>query len=179
MSPEAECRHLSAPALIKRENAAETPSRTTSGGWSCAVPSGVEPLEVLGRPGVEQALATAWRVGRGRSLLWTGLILAILLLACESKPCTSTVTVAGQSATGSGADKPAALHAACQTHCLEHDALLDGKYRVWKAAGGQSSGDKGKDVEGVGPLRRILDSCRERCKNSVEPAAVSYRDCGS
>ena len=96
-------------------------------------------------------------------------------LACEQSPCQAMLTREGESVAGLGASKAEALTEACVVYCVKHDPLLDSKYRVWKAAGGRSSGDKRKDIEGMTALKRLMDACRERCRG--ESGEVKYQNC--
>lgn len=106
----------------------------------------------------------------------------VALLACgalvhckKAPPCRATVTFAGQAATGEGPDKPQAFKQACTTHCLEHDPLVDGKYRVWRAAGGKGAGKRAEAIQAVPALKRYFDACSERCAKQAKD--VRYADC--
>jgi len=103
---------------------------------------------------------------------------ATVLVHCkEAAPCRATITLSKQAVTGEGPDKQQALKAACTNHCLEHDALVDGKYRVWRAAGGKGAGKRAEAIQSVDVLKRYLGACTERC--SKETQDVQYTDCSS
>lgn len=87
------------------------------------------------------------------------------------------MSLRGKTERGSGESKALALANACRTHCVRHDSLLDGKHRVWKAAGGKSSGDKAQDIDNVAPLRKFRDQCEQRCQAETTPANTSYEHC--
>jgi hypothetical protein len=103
---------------------------------------------------------------------------ACVLVQCKKvPPCQATVTLANESALGEGPDKAKAFGQACIAHCLEHDRLVDGKYRVWRAAGGKGAGKRADDIQSVPVLKRYLDACTERC--AKEAKDVRYVDCPS
>ena len=119
-----------------------------------------------------------WR-RRWRGLGTCCLLVACVFVQCQEKvpPCQATLTLANQSARGEGADKAKAFGQACIAHCLEHDRLVDGKYRVWRAAGGKGAGKRAEDIQAVPVLKRYLDACTERC--AKEAKDVRYIDCPS
>lgn len=96
-------------------------------------------------------------------------------MACDKRSCRATVTREAHSATGEGADRSEAHRNACASLCIAHDPLIDGKYRVWRAAGGKGTGERAKDIESVSALKRYLDQCRDRC--TADSGAVNYTDC--
>lgn len=104
---------------------------------------------------------------------------ACVLVQCKKAPppCKATVTLTNQSALGEGPDKVKAFAQACIAHCLEHDRLVDGKYRVWRAAGGKGAGKRADAIQSVPVLKRYLDACSERC--AKEAKDVRYVDCAS
>jgi len=111
-----------------------------------------------------------------------GVLGGVALLACgalvqckKEAPCRATITLAAQVATGEGPDKPQAFKQACTNHCLEHDSLVDGKYRVWRAAGGKGAGKRAEAIQAIPSLKRYLDQCSERCSNEAKD--VRYADC--
>lgn len=93
----------------------------------------------------------------------------------KAVPCRATITLAERESVGTGADKPQALAQACTHHCVEHDPLVDGKYRVWRAAGGKGGGKRAEAVQSVPVLKRYFDACHERC--AKEAKHVRYVDC--
>src|SRR5690606_20169817 len=112
--------------------------------------------------------------------LWLVLVPCVGLLACKAEsPCEATVSIAGKSATGTGENKQLASQNACRAHCVAHDPLLDAKHRVWKAAGGKSSGNKASDIEQVAPLKRLRAACEQRRRSEVKAESVRYQNCGS
>jgi hypothetical protein len=89
--------------------------------------------------------------------------------ACdESEACQVETTLDGKSGTGRGPDEATAKSAALVDYCVRHDPTVDGKHRVWKAAGGKSSGDKAKDIENVAPLTKIRKVCEQRTASNPE-----------
>jgi hypothetical protein len=104
------------------------------------------------------------------------LLAACVLVQCKkAPPCQATVTVENASAVGEGPDKAKAFGEACVAHCLEHDRLVDGKYRVWRAAGGKGAGKRADDIRSVAVLKRYLDACTERCRKEAKD--VRYSNC--
>lgn len=98
------------------------------------------------------------------------------LVRCQkATPCRATLTFADRPATGEGPDRPQALAQACATHCIEHDPLVDGKFRVWRAAGGKGAGKRAEAIQSVPVLKRYLDACKERC--AKEGKNVEYVGC--
>ena len=95
----------------------------------------------------------------------------------EAVPCQATVTFAERAASGTGPDKQRAFAQACTNHCVEHDPLVDGKYRVWRAAGGKGGGKRAEAIQSVPVLKRYFDACSERC--AKEAKDVRYVDCGT
>lgn len=98
------------------------------------------------------------------------------LVRCKkATPCRVTLTFADRPATGEGPDQPQALGQACATHCIEHDPLVDGKFRVWRAAGGKGAGKRAEAIQSVPVLKRYFDACKERC--AKEAKDVKYAGC--
>src|SRR5688572_29808729 len=93
----------------------------------------------------------------------------------EATPCRATLTFSGRPATGEAPDKQQALAQACASHCIEHDPLVDGKFRVWRAAGGKGAGKRAEAIQSVPVLKRYLDACKERC--AKEGKDVTYAGC--
>lgn len=98
------------------------------------------------------------------------------LAACDKQQaCRATVTSETHTATAEGANRSEAHRNACSALCIAHDPLIDGKYRVWRAAGGKGTGERAKDIESVAVLKRYLDQCRDRC--TAETGKVAYAEC--
>ncbi|HEY6728716.1 MAG TPA: hypothetical protein VI197_32115 [Polyangiaceae bacterium] len=93
----------------------------------------------------------------------------------KATPCRVTLTFADRPITGEGPDQTQALAHACGTHCVEHDPLVDGKFRVWRAAGGKGAGKRAEAIRSVPALKRYFDACTERC--AKEAKDVKYQDC--
>jgi len=111
-----------------------------------------------------------------------GMLGGVALLACgafvqckKAAPCRATASFEEKVATGEGPDKQQAFKQACTNHCLEHDTLVDGKYRVWRAAGGKGAGKRAEAIQAVPALKRYLDTCTERCAKQAKD--VRYTDC--
>lgn len=93
----------------------------------------------------------------------------------KATPCRATLTFADRPASGEGPDQRQAFAQACTSHCIEHDALVDGKFRVWRAAGGKGAGKRAEAIQSVPVLKRYLDACKERC--SKEAKDLRYAGC--
>lgn len=78
------------------------------------------------------------------------------------------MTLDGKTGTGHGPDEAAAKSAALIDYCVRHDPTVDGKHRVWKAAGGKSSGNKAQDIENVSALTQIRQQCEKRTSGNEE-----------
>ena len=109
--------------------------------------------------------ALSRRVALALLLAMTGLFST----ACdESEACQAKTTLDGKSGTGHGPDEAAAKALALVDYCVRHDPTVDGKHRVWRAAGGKSSGDKAKDIENVPALTKMRKLCEERTASNPE-----------
>ena len=110
-----------------------------------------------------------------------GMLVMVALLSAgavhckKATPCRATLTLPEGVATGEGPDKRHALAGACANHCIEHDSLVDGKYRVWRAAGGKGAGKRAEAIQSVPALKRYFDACSERCVKQAKD--VRYVDC--
>ena len=101
---------------------------------------------------------------------------AVLASGCDRSPaCQAKATLGGKTGTGSGADEASAKRLAWRDYCVRHDPTVDGKHRVWKAAGGKSTGKKAQDIANVSALKRILEQCEKR--SSENPGARVEATC--
>lgn len=111
------------------------------------------------------------------SYLIIGAVAPIALVACENTECQATLSYQGAQVTGKGETQAAAADEACVNYCVEHDPTVDAKHRVWKAAGAQSSGDKAQDIADLPALRKIRDTCSQRCRDGAQPSDFRYEHC--
>ncbi|HEU5074013.1 MAG TPA: hypothetical protein VFU02_07565 [Polyangiaceae bacterium] len=103
-------------------------------------------------------------------------VLVAAVVHCKKvTPCRATLTLGEHVATGEGPDKQQALAQACANHCIEQDPLVDGKYRVWRAAGGKGAGKRAEAIQSVPSLKRYFDACNQRCTTQAKD--VRYIEC--
>lgn len=81
----------------------------------------------------------------------------------------------GKTGKASGPDEATAKKLAWVDYCVRHDPTVDGKYRVWRAAGGKGSGKKAEIIENVSVLKRIRQQCEKR--SAENPKARVQSSC--
>ena len=96
--------------------------------------------------------------------------------ACDkSEACQATANLGGKSGKGSGPDEAAAKKLAWVDYCVRHDPTVDGKYRVYRAAGGKGGGKKAEVIENVSALKKIRQLCEKR--SAQDPKARVEATC--
>lgn len=144
------------------------------GRWPLPGPS-TEVLLAGASTGTPERMAT--RQVRGGTLGLVALLSAGAVVQCkEATPCRATLSFDDRPITGEGPDRRQARAQACSNYCVDDDPLVDGKFRVWRAAGGKGAGTRVEALQSVPALKRYLDACTERC--AKEAKDVEYAACG-
>lgn len=122
-------------------------------------------------------LASVWQ--RMSTPPIVGLLLLSAVLACNfssAKTCSGEVSYHGKTFTGKGKDAEEAQHNGCNLYCLEADADVDARYRIWldspkgKAAGSPSK----KDAMYKDPtfLDFVTVTCANKCLAKIKDGSM-------
>ena len=86
------------------------------------------------------------------SVFFVSTILFFLVISCSSgskTPCTGEVVADGKTFNGKGKDANEAQQNSCNLYCLEADAEVDARYRIWL--------DSPKSKEVKNPSKKEID----------------------